>query len=329
MKKNVRAIKGITERWEKEEKHYRELESIIYDFLENSIFEIELFPIISHRVKSLSSIIKTSIKKGKKYSQIKDKLGFRIICHFKSELDKIKDFILNNFIVLKSESKAKVLKLNEVGYISDHYLGKVKTNRIKKPLKKVLQKIVFEIQVRTLCQHTWADLEHDLAYKEVIDLDEISKRRIFQIASLLEISDDEFDRINSLIMKNEKYKPIYVMKKLEGKFFKYAKQDYDREIAFRTINILKALLNIDNISTDMNSIMKFIEKNDTKIRNIYQERHQELKKNIFLSQPEIFLIWYFIEKKKFDIIDLWMKNFDINELSKLATWWGMPLPDYN
>jgi putative GTP pyrophosphokinase len=42
----------------------------------------------------------------------------------------------------------------------------------------------------------------------------------------------------------------------------------------------------------------------------------------FVSQPEIFIVWFFIEKFYFEIKDNWENDFDISELDQTAVLWG-------
>ena len=58
---------------------------------------------------------------------------------------------------------------------------------------------------------------------------------------------------------------------------------------------------------------------------VFNERKDEFKYNTFLSQPEILLIWYFIEKEEFKLTNEWQKYYDIEELKDLAIWWGKPI----
>ena len=212
MKKDYRhsLVEDFANRWEKEEKDYEELEQIVLSFLKDKINVTETLPTIASRVKSLNSLIKTAIKKDKKYYQVSDKLGIRIVCRFKSELKRINNFIEDNFIVKEFESKEKKLKENEFGYLSDHFIVKVNENKLQQSIKRKLLKLNFEIQVRTLCQHAWADVQHDIIYKEDISLEKTTKRKMYRIASLLEISDDEFDKVNNDLLDNERYIPLLI-----------------------------------------------------------------------------------------------------------------------
>jgi len=52
-----------------------------------------------------------------------------------------------------------------------------------------------EIQVRTILQHAWAEIEHDIQYKSVETILTPVRRRFMSLAGLLEIADREFQAI--------------------------------------------------------------------------------------------------------------------------------------
>src|SRR3989304_1393280 len=215
MKVNTKIVQEIVERWAKDEIKYSNLGVIVFEFIEEAIFSLELYPTIYKRVKKLISLIKTAIKKEKDYDNINDKLGLRIVVHFKSELEIIKSFIEKNFIVIHYERKSDKIKYYQLGYLSDHFEVKINSSVTHFEPYSEYSETVFEIQVRTLCQHAWADIEHALIYKQDIDLDDAYKRRIFRLTSLLEICDDEFDSINNKITELPEYKIFYLLKTLE------------------------------------------------------------------------------------------------------------------
>jgi hypothetical protein len=54
---------------------------------------------------------------------------------------------------------------------------------------------VTEIQVRTILQHAWAEIEHDIQYKSASVIPTELRRRFMALAGMLEIADREFQSI--------------------------------------------------------------------------------------------------------------------------------------
>lgn len=52
-----------------------------------------------------------------------------------------------------------------------------------------------EVQVRSVLQHAWAEIEHDLGYKSETNIPRLLRRRFSRLAGTLELADDEFTRI--------------------------------------------------------------------------------------------------------------------------------------
>ena len=60
-----------------------------------------------------------------------------------------------------------------------------------------------EIQLRTLAQHIWAEVSHELQYKTKIDVPDNLIRPIYRASALLETVDLEFER---LLVEREEYR---------------------------------------------------------------------------------------------------------------------------
>src|SRR5205085_6657438 len=58
-----------------------------------------------------------------------------------------------------------------------------------------------EIQTRSILQHAWAEIEHDIGYKRASGLPSAFQRRFSRLAGLLEMADQEFVSINSELRK--------------------------------------------------------------------------------------------------------------------------------
>jgi hypothetical protein len=55
----------------------------------------------------------------------------------------------------------------------------------------------FEIQVRSILEHSWAEIEHEIVYKSGINFPDETKRRFARLAGALEILESEFGALRS------------------------------------------------------------------------------------------------------------------------------------
>ena len=149
--------------------------------------------------------------------QITDLAGARIIAYVESDLTKICEIIEANFQIDKNNSsdKRELLGIDKVGYRSIHYVCTFPNQRVELAEFKKYKSIKFEIQVRTLLQHTWAEVEHDRNYKFSGVLPTHLQRRFKVLAGVLELADRELDEIALSI---EKYKDKVNSNVKEGNF---------------------------------------------------------------------------------------------------------------
>jgi hypothetical protein len=76
-----------------------------------------------------------------------------------------------------------------------HYLIRYSKERCALPEYRNYTGLVAEVQVRTILQHAWAEIEHDIQYKAVATLPSQVSRRFSALAGLIEIADREFQAI--------------------------------------------------------------------------------------------------------------------------------------
>lgn len=162
---------------------------------------------ITSRIKNRDSLSKKIDSKKDKYSDlsdITDICGIRIITYLESDVNRIAEILEKEFQVdpINSVDKRK-LKTDQFGYKSLHYVVSLNKQRLAVSENKKFDGLKLEIQIRSILQHAWAEIEHDLGYKGEIAIPESFKRSFNRLAALLETADIEFDRLKLDLSKYE------------------------------------------------------------------------------------------------------------------------------
>ncbi len=139
------------------------------------------------------------------FKNMHDTLGARIVVHVLSDLSLIHELLqTEESIVLTEEAKAALpphtagdLGLSDVrvesppsGYASIHYRV-----RLAEKASGATENPVFEIQVRTLVEDAWAEIEHLIGYKREAKSVEVGKS-FFILSQQLGAIDSHFDLLN-------------------------------------------------------------------------------------------------------------------------------------
>lgn len=128
-------------------------------------------------------------------SEIEDMAGVRVITFLPTAVEQVVAAIEDQFEVIGREDKLERLVQEErFGYQSVHRIVKLETKRTILPEYRRFADLVGEIQVRTILQHAWAEIEHDIAYKSA-SVDPSVRRRFLAVAGMLEIADQQFQMI--------------------------------------------------------------------------------------------------------------------------------------
>jgi len=129
-------------------------------------------------------------------SQITDLAGIRVITFFPGTLAEIDGLITDEFeVVERSDKGAKLLDEDRFGYQSIHYLLTLSDERTALAEYAPYASKIAEIQVRTILQHAWAEIEHDIQYKTASVIPAEIRRRFMSLAGMIEIADREFQAI--------------------------------------------------------------------------------------------------------------------------------------
>lgn len=125
---------------------------------------------------------------------VTDLIGIRIICPFLQNLTEVEAVLAANFDVIEIERKGAGRTFREFGYESTHVLAHIPDSFTVGLL--LPQNLIFEVQIRTILQDAWAEVEHELIYKfEFSPFDFPLKRKFASINASLSLADILFQEI--------------------------------------------------------------------------------------------------------------------------------------
>lgn len=158
---------------------------------------------VSARLKDPASLADKLARPDKTYRhlwEVTDLLGLRVITYFDDDVDRVGRLVERHLPVdfLHSVDKRAHRDPREAvrfGYRSLHYVCRIPGADLQSDPDAPAPR--FEIQVRTLLSHAWAEIEHDLGYKARDAMPAPVRRRLHRLAGLLELADQEFAAIRA------------------------------------------------------------------------------------------------------------------------------------
>ena len=182
---------------------YSDMVSIIPERLRSFFEEAGIIvAAVESRVKTQSSLEGKLELKGGKYSSvydITDIVGMRVITFYNDDVDKVASVVERLFEIdwENSVDKRKAHDVDSFGYMSLHYVCRIPESAYNDAAHPEINKIRFEIQIRTVLQHAWANMNHDTGYKSGVEVPKAYLRQLSRLAGMLELADDEFSRIRN------------------------------------------------------------------------------------------------------------------------------------
>jgi putative GTP pyrophosphokinase len=181
--------------------------------------------LIMSRIKQPEKVVEKIFRKTELFpnklssdslNRMQDTIGIRVVVYFTSQLSLIDRELRNSsFIELDKDTPPEAFfepeklhrlglshienKQKESGYSSIHYMARLKRSSV--PLE---DRPVFEIQVRTLAQELWSELEHVLSYKPETRPHFSAKRRFQILSREVSVIDEHFNLLYEELIYNQK-----------------------------------------------------------------------------------------------------------------------------
>jgi ppGpp synthetase/RelA/SpoT-type nucleotidyltranferase len=270
---------------------------------ENSVRAIEYFLSegnisffsVTGRVKDFKSFAEKIERKeySNPFDDNEDFCGIRVIVYYQDDIPKVQEIINREFDVINNSNKSEELAINELGYRSSHFVVLIKKEWMSAPNYRGLNDIKIEIQVRTILMHSWAEIEHKLAYKKKSQIPNEIYRELLLLSGNFETADGNFQRIKNAI---DSYRDNIKLSVANNETLTTSiKLNYDSLLALldhylsdypksraNTINLLERLLRQSLTFDDVKIFLDKITQHASRLNDAVFP-----KKNLRLTQPTI------------------------------------------
>lgn len=175
--------------------------------IRDDLAEIQHIDRVSFRAKAIDSFVGKVVTRriGPPYEhplrEVEDQVAGRILVFFRRDIETVQGRLAETLTFVES-SRREPQKDAEFGYESHHLVCLIPLE--VKPNGWADQEdmpTTFELQLRTLCMHAWAEPQHDVGYKSVDELSRENRRELAWIAASIWGADNAFERVLSRLAR--------------------------------------------------------------------------------------------------------------------------------
>jgi ppGpp synthetase/RelA/SpoT-type nucleotidyltranferase len=308
--------------WMAERPQYEELGLEIAGALQREIRRAGIWAEVKCRVKEVDSLIRKLIMKPEHtYGSLGDKVGVRVIVRYRDEIDLILRIAQEVLNVSDIENTIDRLRPDVVGYRSVHAVVKFRAGS-SGASHFPPDRFWAELQVRTLAQHLWAEMAHATVYKNdetLQPLPNVLKRRIYILAGVVELADEEFNRIEREIPLMPE---LNILKALERNHYKLTVRRGDSELSLDVIRLLLPLYQ-RQLSEIIARLDDFFATHTETLQHVYEQAEAIPDRSAFLFQPEVLMIYDLLESDPLVIRRAWNERYPEKELERVANAFGI------
>lgn len=309
-------------RWIEERSRYQQFGVEIANRLRAELKRTGIWGDVESRAKDIDSLVrKLAKKRHHSYESLSDKAGVRVIVRYKSELDIVGEIASALFQCSEPDNKIDAMQPNQVGYLGVHIDVRLKDGDAA-VREYPADRFRAELQIRTLAQHLWSEMSHDTFYKNDETLRPLppqAKRRIYLLAGVVELADEEFDRVNSQMPTTPE---VELLKALERHFYKLTTRSSDPETSLEVIRLLVPLYS-EEPRQIVSRLDEFYLLHEATLREVYEQAAEAPDRSAFLFQPEALMIYDLLEVDALSIREAWGRRYPDKELERIANAFGI------
>lgn len=158
---------------------------------------------VEARTKTVEQFADKITRPGKQYTdplrEVTDLSGLRVVVFYTEDVERVSELLEREFSIDRANSadSARALDPHEFGYRSVHYVVTLGEKRRELVEWSPFKEFSAEIQMRTVLQHAWASVSRAFDYTREAEIPSALRRRLFRLAGLFELADEEFSAIRA------------------------------------------------------------------------------------------------------------------------------------
>jgi len=145
--------------------------------------------------KRLASLVDIRYELDRPYGRSRLE-GVRVVLYYQDGVDPAARALREAIEVdeRRSVDKRRDLQVRQFGYRSVHLVARL-GERLREPSLHEFSNMWFEIQVRSILEHAWAEIEHEICYKSGVLFPDVVLRRFGALAGTLELLEAQFSNL--------------------------------------------------------------------------------------------------------------------------------------
>ena len=133
--------------------------------------------------------------------RLDDLIGMRVILYVESDIEAVAIALSSQFTCLDDEDKTAIMRKNGgIGYAGRHLTLQVPAENTPSGCSQHIGRR-FEVQIRTVLQHAWAEFEHDIRFKGSSGANAEISRAFTMASTLIELADQQFVNISDILKR--------------------------------------------------------------------------------------------------------------------------------
>lgn len=174
-------VKRILDDFKEKRTLYKEFCLAVYKLLDSMLVAEEYKYQIFYRIKDIDKLEEKILRREKegmiynKLEDLEDLAGLRILFYLESDKEKFVETLLAKLtgeVIIKNHKKSS-------GYEATHIITSFDKKRISLSEYSKFDGLKCEIQLTSILHHAWSEIEHDMIYKDALNIKSDKKKSIF------------------------------------------------------------------------------------------------------------------------------------------------------